>query len=218
MGTPVDILRLHGCSIGCEFCDEVDDSEAVDYTPGLYHRFRQGSRRQLLLTGGEPLQQLELNPGSRLLTDIADEVECGRLPAIHVETSGHGRWSSLRFLFDYRVPYHITISPKRAHIDVETAVFVTRRASSLCVKYLWVGDEFYATCPEALHRLVATSGKNVCVVVQPTYQELAKWDSFSEWYAENYEKVMKRLRKEPTYDIIKDSIGGLRFLPQLHKL
>lgn len=129
-GTPMVVLRLQGCTVGCSWCDTKqswDPAAGGEMSVAEIHDEIENSApaiKTVLITGGEPFEQ-DLN----LLT--SDLHHWGY--AIHIETSGiarDGNWPHATW--DW-----LTVSPKEGHSKAivsfadEIKVVVTSKAQAL---------------------------------------------------------------------------------------
>lgn len=218
-GVVVDIVRVVGCGVGCRFCDE-PGGESVEYVSGMLPQLRCGSQRPILLTGGEPLQQLT----PELAADIACEVHGGRVPMLMVETSGVGDWSILHSLFASvwkRAKNVLTISPKKVDIT-PLRVGLLHSVDELVIKYLWSERQkkFVAVADSLAGDLRDYTGR-ASLVVQPvdSGQIYGEFGGVASWYERNLKDIEKSLRHDTVACIIKDKWREVhRVLPQLHKI
>lgn len=173
-GTPVVVVRLQGCAVGCPYCDQrvawatsavnrrTTMEAALGPDPGWCEasaleivekcvRLARGTTRWALVTGGEPLAQdcTELTLALRA---------AGLLTA--VETSGvyaiTGKWS------------WVTVSPKLGMPGIKSGVLPSVVASASELKWIVAGpadvDAFARFIDNGMHR-------NTCALsVQPIHR------------------------------------------------
>ena len=227
VGLPVDVFRVVGCSVGCGFCDEparADVPDAIEYSARALAQLRTGSDRALMVTGGEPLQQLTRSAMREIGRQIWNEPHYA---PVLLETSGVGDVSLVGELFGEcpaRTVCAVTLSPKALTCDSIAAHpagaekwwrAISHDATYLTVKYLFAGGRIMFPLLAAPPALSVTWE----IVVQPLWQEVASI-GFAAWLRENYEKIMLALSCDPLYTTLRDKYSGVvvRILPQIHKL
>ncbi len=219
IGTPVDIIRVVGCSVGCRFCDESPESP-VEYVSGMLSYLRGGSSRSILLTGGEPLQQLTAG----LVADITQESLADRLPILMVETSGVGDWALLHGMFAAirkRTKNVLVLSPKKVDVTPLRPKLL-QEVNELVVKYLWSErNRRFVAKADILTPYWSDFSGHAALVVQPvdSGQVYENLESLGDWYRKNMDDIENCLRDDVTYSIIRDKYREVyRVLPQLHKI
>lgn len=78
-GTPMVFVRFSGCNRACSFCDTDFEDHTLMSAGEIIDRIRRYPARRVVLTGGEPLLQLD-----KALVDALHEAGC----EIHIETNG----------------------------------------------------------------------------------------------------------------------------------
>jgi 7-carboxy-7-deazaguanine synthase len=116
-GTPVTLIRLQGCSVGCSWCDTKhswSESDGEWMTPSeIADRWKviRCKSDWILLTGGEPAEQ-PLKELVELLTDFG--------ASLMVETSG----TASGLLDCHELIEHITLSPKQHKLPTDLNIAI----------------------------------------------------------------------------------------------
>lgn len=100
VGMPAFFIRLAGCNVGCDFCDEKrawqTKPDMIIKVEQIIAKIKESKARNVVITGGEP-SLYDLNLLTKSLKEIGIRV--------FLETSGVNR-----ILGDF---FHITLSPKQ---------------------------------------------------------------------------------------------------------
>lgn len=102
-GTPVTILRLAGCNLGCEWCDTehaqnpTDGSEVTN--DFVFRHLRECRNKDILITGGEPL--LQKRSLSKLVPRLRDH---GFRLVVETNGSIKPNLQGVEYVMDYKLP------------------------------------------------------------------------------------------------------------------
>ncbi len=115
-GYPCTLVRLTGCHIRCRWCDSAHSFAGGEALPvaAVLQAVQQQEHRTVLVTGGEPLLQTDLNP---LLTALLDD---GR--TVLLETSGTLGPANMTQLSSVPAAVHKVVDVKAPGSDIKAAI------------------------------------------------------------------------------------------------
>lgn len=172
-GMPCCFIRFAGCNLKCEYCDTDHNPKISLATPKAVIRYIEGIAhvpehiRAVVLTGGEPLLQLD----AKLMTELSK-----RFHYICIETNG-----TVPFLpgtDDVIADMHLTISPKRGQ-NVEWN-------RSLVPNEIKVVDE-----GQNLEEYMEFYGDDVCYYLQPKCPPEHQFFTFREIMIRTAQRVIE---------------------------
>ena len=107
-GCPALFIRFAECNLGCVFCDTTKKDEFKEYElKDIYESALEAKQRLVILTGGEPMLQLDYE----LLVMLR-----GLGYKVAVETNG-----TIKAVYDTVLIDHLTVSPKPDSVLVQTS-------------------------------------------------------------------------------------------------
>lgn len=196
IGYPQIFLRLYGCNIHCDYCDEPDRNKQRFSIPEIISRMSQWMDKplhSLSLTGGEPLLQV---------AGIMELVQKISMP-IYLETNG-----TLPEALDKVMPYchYFSVDYKPGHLPKFTE-FMTRLISTqnVFVKYVLTQN---APISEVV---------NLCTVI---HQLNPDWPLVIQPVTPFGSVTTRPSPKEIaiTHETASSLISNVRVIPQTHKL
>jgi len=137
IGTPATFLRLYGCNLDCEWCDnDISTYEMLsvdDVAEILMTQMEFNNINLLVITGGEPTLQME--EIKRLIKELPEDIK------IQLETNGS--------IFEYLPEIEYVISPKEDKEKVFENYY----------KYENVFFKFVITCEEDIDEVISIKNK-----------------------------------------------------------
>lgn len=107
-GRPVIFIRLGGCNLSCSFCDEKELKTQSFSFDQIVQELKRYNCRHIVLTGGEPLIQKDIEVLIQKLFELHYE--------IHIESNGT---VELNLPGDLRGSIWLTISPKTLKYNLD---------------------------------------------------------------------------------------------------
>jgi 7-carboxy-7-deazaguanine synthase len=157
MGAKAVFIRFAGCNLNCGFCDEKEKyAKAKEYKAtemlGIILDMFRNTSGIIVLTGGEPMQQVDLD-----LIDIL-KVASKR---IHMETNGFEAHNAFSLLHKGEIDF-LTISPKQKDVLFSHYILsnLVRRKNETEVKIVFGSFNNY-TLTKAIERFAVASYYNV---------------------------------------------------------
>jgi organic radical activating enzyme len=196
IGVPQVFLRLAGCNLICEYCDEVDKptkelscDDIINQVTPLYSK----KPHSLVLTGGEPL--LQVNELKNLIPKI-------NLP-IFLETNG----TLPEHLMDImELITYFSVDYKPGH-EKEFIDFLSllKEKDNIYVKYVMLKD-FNILELKTLGKIVASINKKIPIILQPV-------------------TPVGKIKHRPTpadlfrgYQVLLNQVDTVRIIGQTHKM
>jgi organic radical activating enzyme len=139
-GTPMVFLRFSGCNLACKWCDTHKDERMSCTAEEIVKKVGEHSNKSVIITGGEPTVQRDLDVLVRELKDAGYWVA--------LETNGV-RAPACAELFDY-----IAVSPKPDYFSRYMDNLMIREANE--VRIVATTDEIVGFCRSMRARIKAT--------------------------------------------------------------
>ena len=140
VGRPATFVRLSGCNLACKWCDTHKDERMTCTAEEIVKKVGEHSNKSVIITGGEPTVQKDLDVLVRELKDAGYWVA--------LETNGV-RAPAGAELFDY-----ISVSPKPDYFSRYMDNIMLREANE--VRIVATMDEIVGFCRSIHNRIKAT--------------------------------------------------------------
>ena len=140
VGRPATFVRLSGCNLACKWCDTHKDERMTCTAEEIVKKVGEHSNKSVIITGGEPTVQKDLDVLVRELKDAGYWVA--------LETNGV-RAPTGAELFDY-----ISVSPKPDYFSRYMDNIMIREANE--VRIVATTDEIVGFCRSMRNRIKAT--------------------------------------------------------------
>ncbi|MFA5878804.1 MAG: 7-carboxy-7-deazaguanine synthase QueE [Candidatus Margulisiibacteriota bacterium] len=204
IGLPQVFLRLWGCNLSCEYCDEISDHYQDLTTDAILNKINEYLPKKphsLVLTGGEPLLQVE--DLKKLLPNI-------KLP-IFLETNGTLPLHLTEiidmvsfFSVDYKIGYEKEFIDFLFLINNKLAANINTLKSQVYIKFVVLKD-FNILELQKLVKIINKINNKIPLVLQPV--SITK-------------KIKHQAKPEDlfrAYQIANKYLDDVRIIPQTHK-